>query len=208
MSPHIKLRSEEIWKHFITRDFADRPVPASHFRKTYVRYFKEKEAQLKDASIRLRESMEKLKKEKESRTIIPLEIDPRAARSNARRKAAPSAPSGSRLIQKAIQSARAKGPLFSPKNTQFAKSTHLDGTMRPSPLDTKPGIMQTQLSKSSPLGGPVKVSPVSPNLETMPLKRPREVADDHTKPIKRAVDPAKRPKINSKGSSIFLPARR
>jgi hypothetical protein len=122
--PQIKLRSEEIWKLFIMRDFSDRPVPTTKFRKTYAKYYREKEAHLKDASVRLKEGLEKFKQEKASRTITTIrsEDDPLAARARAKRKASSAAPPGSRLIQKALQAARAKGPIFSSKSIKFSSN--------------------------------------------------------------------------------------
>lgn len=121
-SPQIKAHSEEIWKKFLERDFGDRPMPAGRFRRTYIVYFKEKEAHLKDASIRLRESMERLKQEKAARTITSLEVDPMAAKARAKRKMAATSPAGSKLIQRAMQTARAKGPIHSNKNIKFSSS--------------------------------------------------------------------------------------
>lgn len=128
--PQIRSRSQELWKAFIIRDFTDRPLPDGQYRKTYVKYFREKEAQLEDASTRLRESMDKFKKEKEARTITSLEVDPLAERVR-KRRIMTHGPPGSKMIQKAYQTARSKGAVFSSRNMRFGKVGHLPAMKPP-----------------------------------------------------------------------------
>ncbi|KAA8897722.1 hypothetical protein TRICI_006685 [Trichomonascus ciferrii] len=186
-SAQIKARSDEVWRRLVMKDFPDRPVPTANFRKAYVKYFKEKEKHLQNASIRLREGMKKLEEEKASRTITSLEVDPRAAKARAKFKASRAAPSGSRVIQKAMQSARTKGPLFSSKNVQFS-TIHppRSSTTAQQPKPTSP----SKSTRSSPSKRPYNESSGN-NSDEQISKKPTVVSR-----------PVKRPQ-----SSIFLPKR-
>lgn len=129
-SPHIKSKSGELWRDHIKTDFHDRPLPPpseplTNYRKLYGKYYKQKQRMLNEASARLRESTQRFQKEKASRTISTLEVDPRATQIAIRKKASSSStPSGSRLINKAWATAKAKGPVFSQKNTRFVNSAN------------------------------------------------------------------------------------
>lgn len=186
-STQIKTRSDDVWRRLVMKDFPDRPVPTANFRKAYVKYFKEKEKHLQNASIRLREGMKKLEEEKASRTITSLEVDPRAAKARAKFKASRAAPPGSRVIQKAMQTARTKGPLFSSKNVQFT-------TVHPPRSSTN-----AQQPKS------VSPSKSAPN---SPTKRPYNESSGNTSDDRSAKKPsvASRP-VKRPQSSIFLPKR-
>ncbi|ANB13762.1 hypothetical protein AWJ20_4707 [Sugiyamaella lignohabitans] len=233
-SPQIRSRSDELWKLFITRDFPDRPVSESHNRRAYAQYYKEKEAHLKNASSRLRESLEKIKQEKASRTITSLEVDPQSLRAAARRKASSSAPAGSRLIQKAFNSARTKGPLFSSRNTKFASMgmgsinglpPGIPGAIR-APRSIPPPAMRnvpTPSPLSMPLNARVRptgpVSPLKPAVATKPhptkqtaqesaiINSPdnRKKPKIDTPPTTPTIAPATRKRPNS---SIFLQRRK
>lgn len=206
--PHIRKRSGELWKRLIGKDFADRPMPASEFRHNYRKYYKEKQAHLKNASLRLREGMQKLEQEKASRKITPLEVDPLAARARARYKASKAAPAGSRLIQRAIQEAKSK-PVFSSKNVQFT-STGTGGisSIHPPRLPTKRPIdntgwgdvkrAKTSSDNSSMPPGTTSRSPTKPQLS--PSTSNIDASRESPRP------PPPRPKKKA-SSSIFIQRR-
>lgn len=177
--PQIRSRSQELWKSFIIRDFGDRPLPDGQYRKTYVKYFREKEAQLEDASTRLRESMNKFKKEKEARTITSLEVDPLAERVRKRRIMS-HGPPGSKMIQKAYQTARSKGALFSSRNMRFGKVGHSPNMRAPvtAPLagaGSGPGPGSGSASTSSLGSTPLPTSPRNSSMASQtPVKSPSE----------------------------------
>lgn len=185
-SAQIRARSDDVWRRLVMKDFSDRPVPTANFRKAYVKYFKEKEKHLQNASIRLREGMKKLEEEKAARTITSLEVDPRAAKARAKFKASRAAPPGSRVIQKALQTARTKGPLFSSKNVQFT-------TIHP-PRSSTNTQQQSQTKTESP--------------SKSPTKRPYNSLSDNTADERNTKKPAviSRP-VKRPQSSVFLPKR-
>jgi hypothetical protein len=139
-SPHIALRSQEIWRYLITRDFQDKGVEAVekatsralnkkqedndisdvkttendnieiNFRKIYKKLEATRKANLDMASDRLRANIAKMNQDKDNWKITQLNTDPQSVRSNALRKLAPSAPIGSRMLHKAIKHTLDHGP--------------------------------------------------------------------------------------------------
>lgn len=115
-SPHIARDSEPVWKHFISRDFSDRPLPRKNFKQTYLRYQEEKEARLRESSNRLKRNIAREQQRKSEIMITQLDVDPRAESSQKRH-----------YIQKAKSSVvgrlrlemRSKGSMFSPSNPTF-----------------------------------------------------------------------------------------
>lgn len=94
------------------------------FRNLYRQLEQAKQDNLDVASRRLRTNLKKINADKDSWKITQLSVDPQAAKSNARRKLAATAPIGSRLLHRTFRSAIDNGPsIFSPRNVQFA-STH------------------------------------------------------------------------------------
>lgn len=211
-SPQIKHHSEQVWKKLVERDFSDRPMPSSKFRKTYIRYFKEKEAHLKDASVRLRESMERLKQERAARTITSLEVDPMAAKAHAKRKLASTALPGSKLIQKAIQTARSKGPIYSSKNIKFSSNVGLaskfDGGSTSKSIKRPAGNVQninpaaTQSKRQHTMGSVLS----SGNQGGSIIKscgvphRGSSTGDSRVKPVPSKTDMTNSPKLSGKDS--------
>lgn len=204
-SPQIKVRSDDLWRRLIMKDFPDRPVPQSRFRKTYSKYFKEKEAHLQNASIRLREGMKKFEEEKAARTITSLEVDPRAAKARAKFKSSSAAPSGSRLIQKAMQSARTKGPMFSNKNIQFTNvrpprniktlsDTRDNNRLRLNSSPDRANQQERQQQTASPISVPSSVTG----------KRQRSEGGQQNTDDNNTKKPVKKPQARS---SVFLPKR-
>jgi hypothetical protein len=198
--PQIKEASQPLWKELIIKDFSDRPVPESHYRKVYAKYYKERQEHLKSASQRLRESMELLKREREARTITSLTVDPMAARSNARYRASKAAPPGMRAVQKAINQVKMRGPRFSSKNLKF-----------------QPGIatgMPGKPDKGAALAPPTKrKADVAEDLSPVegPQKRPSQrEPDDRGKNASEEPISAHRKvaAVKKKAPSIFLRSRR
>jgi RNA polymerase II transcription factor SIII (Elongin) subunit A len=211
-SPQIKTHSEEVWKKLLERDFGDRSMPTSKFRKTYIKYFKEKEAHLKDASVRLRESMERLKQEKAARTITSLEVDPMAARAQARRKMTSNAPAGSKLIQKAMQTARAKGPIHSNKNIKFSSNVGLASTSGSSlhsglkRHNSVQNINPTQAKRQQTISG-MRERTSNGQISDRPLKSEISVVQSHA--AKSEVEETHvKPKPIRKVPNIFLTPKR
>ncbi|CAN6674404.1 hypothetical protein TRVA0_053S00166 [Trichomonascus vanleenenianus] len=159
-SPQIEQRSDSVWKHLIQRDFRHRPLPPDGYRETYLQYAKEKEVDLKNASQRLRASMQKFNQEKASNTIIALETDPLAARARAKQKA--KTHPGSKLIQRARTNAL-NNRIFSPKNIKFAPTF---GGVSKSPSDKpRPVAVHPPRSSNTP-------SSVAKQVEAEPHKKP------------------------------------
>lgn len=139
-SPQIALRSQEIWRYLITRDFQDKGVEAIekatsralkrkqgssdnsddkttennnldiNFRKIYRKLEATRKANLDMASDRLRANIAKMNQDKDNWKITQLNTDPQSVRSNALRKLATSAPIGSRMLHKTIKHTLDHGP--------------------------------------------------------------------------------------------------
>lgn len=159
-SPHIELRSQEIWKFFIRRDFQDKGIQAIEsinscapkeeedhnqspherkaeeetqvdYRKLYKKLAADRKKHLEKASNRLKANLEQFNKDRDYWKITELAVDPKAIRSHARRKLGPTAPVGSKLLQKTIQHTLDHGPsIFSPRNIRFVGKPDLNASKR------------------------------------------------------------------------------
>lgn len=185
ISPHISRDSEPVWKHFISRDFSDRPLPKKKFKETYLRYQEEKEARLRESSNRLKRNIAREQQRKSEIMITQLDVDPRAE-SSQRRQYIQRAKSS--VVGRLRLEMRSKGSMFSPSNPTFLETNRksfFDRTNRNQPRD--PSAPST-LPPSAPRetvrvnGGfnsdprissiPVPVEAMSTTSLKRPLKRP------------------------------------
>lgn len=199
--PQIQSASQQLWKDLIMRDFSDRPVPESHFRKVYGKYYKERQEHLKTASQRLRETTERLKREREATKITSLAVDPRAARSTARYKASKAAPPGMRAVQKAFADVKMRGPRFSSGNLRFKSGVATGSTGLPSV-----GGKQNEAESVGPRSSAQGVSSAPSQ------KRPLEWSGESAEKVQKTDDTPESPRkvvIKKKAApSIFLRSRR
>ncbi|KAG5355337.1 hypothetical protein CJU90_4376 [Yarrowia sp. C11] len=190
ISPHIERDSEPIWKHFIARDFADRPIPKKNYKETYLRYQEEKEARLRESSNRLKRNIAREQQRKSEIMITQLDVDPRAE-SSQRRQYIQRAKSS--VVGRLRLEMRSKGSMFSPSNPTFLETNRksfFDRTNRNQPRDPPRDPQTAPRDTVRVTGGfnsdhrissiPVPVEAMSTSSLKRPLKRPTPMPKTNT----------------------------
>lgn len=185
ISPHIARDSEPVWKHFISRDFSDRPLPKKRFKETYLRYQEEKEARLRESSNRLKRNIAREQQRKSEIMITQLDVDPRAE-SSQRRQYIQRAKSS--VVGRLRLEMRSKGSMFSPSNPTFLETNRksfFDRTNRNQPRDPSspaalaPSAPRETVRVNGGFNSDPRISSIPVPVEAMgttslkrPLKRP------------------------------------
>ncbi|KAG5357947.1 Elongin-A [Yarrowia sp. B02] len=181
ISPHIARDSEPVWKHFISRDFSDRPLPKKNFKETYLRYQEEKEARLKESSDRLKRNIAREQQRKSEIMITQLDVDPRAE-SSQRRQYMQRAKSS--VVGRLRLEMRSKGSMFSPSNPTFLETNRksfFDRSNRNQPRDPprEPPAPRDTVRVNGGFNSDHRISSIPVPVEAMsttslkrPLKRP------------------------------------
>lgn len=183
ISPHIARDSEPVWKHFIGRDFSDRPLPKKNFKETYLRYQEEKETRLRESSNRLKRNIAREQQRKSEIMITQLDVDPRAE-SSQRRQYIQRAKSS--VVGRLRLEMRSKGSMFSPSNPTFLETNRksfFDRTNRNQPRDptrdSQPSAGRDTVRVNGGFNSDHRISSIPVPVEAMsttslkrPLKRP------------------------------------